>query len=162
MENAKDTFYLALRNQLAIVNPLRVMILRGVERPGILVEENESAVAISAPDVFVMRWTASVVDAQHALPLTAQTCEVHYWTEGVSTNGGLDRGRALTQMDEDLMQILAARHAVKQNFAVTPAVALSTRIFWADAELGPVLTTKNRLSRVARVTVYSYEEAADL
>jgi hypothetical protein len=162
MENARNTFYLALRDQLAVVNPLRVMVLRGVQRPGILVEENESAVAIALPDIFVLRWTDCTLDEQHALPLAGQVCEIHYWTEGTSTNGGLDRGRFMSQMDADLSQMLGPRSAVKQNFAVTPPVALATNVFWTDATFSPVVTTKNRLSRVAKLTLYSYEEAADL
>jgi hypothetical protein len=162
MENARDSFYLVLRNQLTVVNPLRVVVIRGVQRPGILVEENENPVAMTEPDVFVLRWTELALDKEHALPLAAQTCEFHYWTEGTSTNGGLDRGRLMSQMDADLVQILAARNAPKQNFATTPALALATKIFWTDAVFGPDVTTKNRLSRVAKVTLYSYEEAADL
>ena len=162
MENARDTFYLALRNQLVTVNPLRVIVVRGVQRPGILVEENESAVALAAADVFVLRWSELNLDEQHALPLAAQVSEFHYWTEGTSVNGGLDRGRLMAQMDADLVQILSTRNAIKQSFAATPAVSLATRIFWTDANFAPLVTTNNRLSRVARVTLYSYEEAADL
>ena len=45
MQNAKDTFYVTLRDRLAAVNPARTMVLRGVTRPGVLVEENELASA---------------------------------------------------------------------------------------------------------------------
>jgi len=45
MENAKDTFYITLRNRLTSVNPNRTMLLRAVRRPGILVEEAEAPVA---------------------------------------------------------------------------------------------------------------------
>ena len=34
MQNAKDTFYMTLRDRLAAVNPARTMVLRGVTRPG--------------------------------------------------------------------------------------------------------------------------------
>jgi hypothetical protein len=162
MENARDSFYLALRNQLAVVNPLRLLVLRGVQRPGILVEENESAVAVAAPDVFVLRWTGLSVDEQHALPLAEQECEIHYWTEGSSTNGGLDRGRMLSAMDADLTQILIPTNTAKQNFAATPPGGMATRVFWSAAAFEPVVTSKNRLSRVAKVMVYSYEEVAEL
>jgi hypothetical protein len=162
MENARNTFYLALRNQLAVVNPLRVLLLRGVGRPGIMVEENESAVAFAIPDVFVLRWTKLNIDTQHALPFAAQVCEILYWTEGTSINGGLDRGRLLSAMDADLSQILVPRNALKQNFMVTPPVAMATRMFWSAAVFDAVVTTKNRISRMASVTVYSYEEAVDL
>ena len=45
MQNAKDTFYVTLRDRLAAVNPARTMLVRGVIRPGLLVEENELASA---------------------------------------------------------------------------------------------------------------------
>ena len=162
MENTRNSFYLAMRNQLAMLNPSRVVVLRGVQRPGILVEENEIPVAINLPDVFVLRWTDLSIDEQHALPLAQQVCQFLYWTEGTSTSGGLDRGRLLAAMDEELTQLLSPGDAAKQNFAVTPPAALATRIFWGTLSFGSVVTSKNRLSRTAKVTVYSYEEAADL
>lgn len=162
MENARNTFYLSLRNQLAVLNPSRVLGLRGVQRPGILVEENESAVAVAAPDVFVLRWTALSIDVDHAIPLAQQTCEIHYWTEGTSTNGGLDRGRLLAAMDTEITQLLGANNAVKQDFAITPPAAMATRIFWTPPSFAPVVTLKNQMSRVARTAVYSYQEASEL
>ncbi len=48
MQNAKDTFYLTLRNRLATVNPARTMTLRSVTRPGILVEDAEPFTAAAA------------------------------------------------------------------------------------------------------------------
>ena len=161
MENTRNSFYLLLRNALSVLNPSRVFVLRGMQRPGIMVEENESAVAIAAPDVFVLRWTELSVNDQHALPLAQQVCEIHYWTEGTSTSGGLDRGRLLAAMDEELTQLLNARNAAKQNYAVIPPAPMATRLFWGAAIFNPVTTTKNRLSRVAKVTIYSYEEAAE-
>jgi hypothetical protein len=161
MENARDTFYLSLRNALAVVNPLRLMVLRGVQRPGILVEENESAVATAIPDVFVLRWTELSVDVDHALPLAQQTCEILYWSEGTSTNGGLDRGRLLSAMDAELTQMLLPNHAAKQNYAATPPTAMATSIFWSAPQFDGVVTLKNRLSRVAKVAVFSYEEAVE-
>jgi hypothetical protein len=38
MQNARDTFYVALRDRLAAVNPARTMVVRSVVRPGLLVE----------------------------------------------------------------------------------------------------------------------------
>ena len=42
MQNAKDSFYMALRTRLAAINPERTILLRGAARPGILVEEAEA------------------------------------------------------------------------------------------------------------------------
>lgn len=162
MENTRNSFYLALRNELLALNPSRVFVLRGVQRPGIMVEENESTIAIAVPDVFVLRWAELSVDDQHGLPLAQQVCEVLYWTEGTSTSGGMDRGRLLAAMDEELTQLLSSRNATKQNYAVSPPAPLATRIFWSAALFGPITTTKNRLSRVAKITVFSYEEAAEV
>jgi hypothetical protein len=162
MQNARDTFYLALRNQLTLVNPERLLTLRGVLRPGIVVEENESAVVVAAPDIFVLRWNALTIDDQHALPLTEQLCAVNYWTEGTSTNGGLDRGRLLSAMDSDLTQMLGGLNAAKQNFGATPPSAMATRVFWSTPAMEPIVVAKNRISRVAQVRVYSYEEASEL
>ena len=44
MQNAKDSFYMALRTRLAAINPERTVLLRGTIRPGILVEEAEARV----------------------------------------------------------------------------------------------------------------------
>ncbi len=101
MENAKDTFYVTLRNRLAALNPNRVILLRGVQRPGILMEEAEAAVPQMPADVFVLRWTTLNVDPQLPASLAQMTCEIHYTTGGTQANGGLDRGRVLEEMDAE-------------------------------------------------------------
>jgi len=45
MQNAKDSFYVALRARLVGINPERTILLRAVVRPGILVEEAEAPFA---------------------------------------------------------------------------------------------------------------------
>ncbi len=52
MQNAKDTFYVTLQARLAALNPARTMVLRGVTRPGVQVEENELTTAYDPTDVF--------------------------------------------------------------------------------------------------------------
>ncbi len=95
MQNARDTFYVTLRDRLAAVNPARTMVLRGVTRPGVLVEENELASAYQPVDAFCLRWTGLSVDAKGSLPLVTMVCEIRYATDGDSGNGGMDRGRLL-------------------------------------------------------------------
>ncbi len=41
MQNAKDSFYEVLRARLSALNPERTVAVRGVTRPGVLVDENE-------------------------------------------------------------------------------------------------------------------------
>ena len=52
MQNAKDTFYLTLQGRLAVLNPARTMVVRGVLRPGTLVDENELPTAFVPLDAF--------------------------------------------------------------------------------------------------------------
>src|SRR6202012_4652064 len=99
MQNARDTFYVTLRDRLAAVNPARTIVLRGVTRPGVLVEENELASATVPVNAFCLRWTGLSVDTQGALPLATMTCEISYMTDGDSGNGGMDRGRLLSGVD---------------------------------------------------------------
>ncbi len=161
MENARDTFYVALRNRLSALDPNRRMLLRGVARPGILVGENESVPVKPPTDVFVLRWTGVKVDPQHALPLMQQTCEISYTTAGSASAGGLDRGRALMAMDGELRAMLQPARTPKMNYTVTPAVAMETQIFWNDPAFGAMTNGQDELSRTVDVTVYSYEEAGE-
>jgi hypothetical protein len=162
MENAKDTFYITLRNRLATLNPQRVIILRGLQRPGILVEEAEAVVPQMPADAFVLRWTGLTVDTQLPSVLAEMTCEVHYTTGGTQTNGGLDRGRALAEMDAELLSILSPNCAQKMNYTQTPTTAMEIQVFWTEPQFQPMVTLRERLTRVAKVTVFAFEEQGEL
>src|ERR1700691_1270554 len=102
MQNAKDTFYVTLRDRLAAGNPARTMVGRGGTGAAGLVEENELTSAYDPTDVFSLRWSSLRVDSAAALPLVAMGCEIRYCTDGDSGNGGMDRGRLLAVMDAEL------------------------------------------------------------
>jgi hypothetical protein len=161
MQNAKDTFYITLRNRLAVLNPVRTMTLRGVTRPGILVEDAEAPMAEPLLDAFTLRWTKLETDQQLPAILTQLTCEIHYATAGTQANGGLDRGRALEEMDDELLQLLCPASAVKFNYTQTPAVQMNTLIFWSQALFGAATAVRERLERVATVTVLAFQEAGE-
>ncbi len=161
MENARDTFYIALRNRLSALNPNRTMLLRGVRRPGILIEANESVTAHPPADVFVLRWSGLAVDGERAMPLAQQVCEIAYATEGTVTFGGMDRGRALAAMDAEIAAMLQPTSTQKFNYAQTPAVAMTTNVFWTAPEFGEAVALRDRMSRTVKVTVFSYEEAGE-
>jgi hypothetical protein len=108
MQNAKDTFYLTLQGRLAALNPARTMVLRGVVRPGTLVDENELATASIPLDVFRLQWTKLQVNSASPLPWVAMECAIRYATDGNAGNGGMDRGRLLAAMDAELASALAA------------------------------------------------------
>lgn len=168
MQNAKDTFYEMLRSRIAAANPERTIVLRGVVRPGVLVEENEIVSAMAIPDCFRLRWIDATVDSANALPLATLTCEVIYETAGTPGNAGLDRGRLLTQMDAELTAAVntCPQHTPKQNYAALasggPATAMSTNIWWSNVALGPLVVKSDRIGRSAKITVMSCEEAGEL
>lgn len=161
MQNAKDTFYITMRDRLATVNPERIMNLRSVTRPGILVEEAESPVPLMPMDVFVLRWTNVEVESHLALPLVQMSCEIHYATVGTQALNGLDRGRLLEAMDAELLQMLAPAQAQKINYSASPATAMQTCIFWEQPQFGPMTPLRDEVSRVATVTVWSWQEAGE-
>lgn len=168
MQNAKDTFYKLLRGRLTTLNPERTVVVRGLTRPGVLVDENELAASAALPDCFHLQWTTETVEAQGAMPLAAMSCEIAYATAGTALNGGLDRGRALASMDGELLAAVRQwpPNAVKNNYLPLgsggAALPMKTAVWWGDAVFGPVKVDRDRLTRTATVTVMSYEEAGEL
>ncbi len=161
MQNAKDSFYMALRARLAALNPGRTCVLRGSTRPGVIVEEAEAPFAQPPNDIFLLRWLAMGVDTELASVLIAMECEISYGTCGSASFGGLDRGRLLAEMDTELVNMLTPYAAAKTDYTVNPPVTLLTQVFWDEPVFAPVVTQKDRLSRVARLMVYSYQESGE-
>jgi hypothetical protein len=161
MQNAQNTFYIALRDRLAALNPNRTIYLRGVTRPGILVEGNELVTAMAPPNVFVLRWQGLRSDPYLAEVMVQMECEIEYSTEGTQTKLGMDRGAMLTEMDAELIALLQPASAQKVNYSVSPSIAMETQVFWSDATFTPVEVKRDRLKRTAKVYVFSYEEPGE-
>jgi hypothetical protein len=161
MQNAKDSFYMALRARLAAINPERTILLRGAVRPGILVEEAEAPFSQLPSDVFVLRWLGLGVDLDLGSTMVAEQCEMIYQTCGTQSYGGLDRGRSLSEMDEELAAIMQPFYTPKLNYTTTPPAAMMTMVFWDEPEFGPIATQRDQLSRSAKVMVYSYQEQGE-
>lgn len=161
MQNAKDSFYLALRTRLTAINPDRTVLLRGALRPGILVECAEAPFAQLPADVFVLRWQGLGVDADLALTMTAVECEILYSTCGTQAFGGLDRGRMLSAMDAEVVAMLQPHYTAKINYTAQPAITMQTQVFWDEPSFTSLTVQRDRLSRSARVTVYSYQEQGE-
>jgi hypothetical protein len=161
MQNAKDTFYIVLRDRLESVNPDRTMSLRSVTRPGIMVEDAESPVPLIPLDAFVLRWTEIEVESHLALPLVQMICEIHYATAGTQAMGGLDRGRLLEEMDAELLQMLTPASTQKVNYSTIPATAMQTMIFWDQPQFGSLASLRDQIGRVVTVTVWSWQEAGE-
>lgn len=161
MQNAKDSFYMALRTRLVAINPERTILVRGAVRPGILVEEAEAPFSQIPSDVYVLRWLGLAVDVDLAATLAAEECEILYQTLGTQSFGGLDRGRLLSAMDEEVTAMLEPFWTPKLNYTATPAAAMLTNVFWDEPAFSPLATTRDRLSRSVRVLVYSYQEQGE-
>ena len=161
MQNAKDSFYMALRTRLAMINPERTILVRGAVRPGIQVEEAEASPGQLPNDVFVLRWMDLGVDMELESTMTAMGCEILYQTCGTQSFGGLDRGRALSEMDDELMAMLAECYTPKLNYTAPPPSALLTTVFWDEPGFAPITVQRERLSRSAKVMVYSYQEQGE-
>lgn len=162
MQNAKDTFYVALRNRLATVNPNRTMLLRGVQRPSLLVEDAEAVVAMLPADAFVLRWTGLTTDSNLPLVLAKMECEIHYTTGGTAAAAGLDRGRTLEVMDAELISVLSPTSTPKIDYAANPVSQLNTPVFWTQAAFTAAVSVRDRLTRSAKVTVFAYQEQGEL
>jgi hypothetical protein len=161
MQNAKDTFYITLRTRLAALNPARTMMLRADSRPGILVADAETPMSQPLLDAFTLAWTGLAADLRMPAILAQMTCELQYATAGTRNNAGLDRGRALEEMDYEVLKLLYPYSAQKMNYTQSPAAPMETLIFWSDPEFGPAVPLRDRLSRTVKVTVFAYQEPAE-
>lgn len=161
MQNAKDSFYMALRTRLTTVNPVRTILLRGAVRPGILIEEAEAPFSQLPHDVFVLRWLGLAADMDLPTTMASEECEILYQSCGTQSFGGLDRGRALSQMDEEVIAIIQPFCTPKLNYAATPPAAMLTQVFWDEPEFTPIVVLRDQLSRSVKVAVYSYQEQGE-
>ncbi len=161
MQHAKDSFYLALRDRLAVINPARTIVVNGAERPAILVEENESPTsAPPEPHAFYLRWGAAraVKGPLSAFrPLLALECTISYAAAG-STESAQDRGRALADLDLELLQTCTPPRTPKCDCTSTPPAPLGTTVFWGMPEFGEPTEDGERLHRTARLTIFFFPE----
>jgi hypothetical protein len=152
---------MALRTRLAAINPERTILLRGAVRPGILAEEAEAPFSQLPNDVFVLRWLGLGVDFDLGSTMAAEQCEVIYQSCGTQSFGGLDRGRSLSEMDEELTAMVQPFWTPKLNYTATPPTAMLTNVFWDEPGFGPIVAQRDQLSRSAKVMVYSYQEQGE-
>src|SRR5437764_15032878 len=104
MQFAKDSFYMALRERLASLNPQRTVTLNGITRPAVIVAENEVVIPVEPlPDAFYIEWAAArVVDHQTgSRALMAMDCVISHHTFG-TVESVVDRGGGLRALDMEL------------------------------------------------------------
>jgi hypothetical protein len=93
--------------------------------------------------------------------MAAEQCEVIYQSCGTQSFGGLDRGRSLSEMDEELTAMVQPFWTSKLNYTTTPPVAMLTNVFWDEPGFGPIVAQRDQLSRSAKMMVYSYQEQGE-
>ena len=161
MQNAKDTFYVMLRDRIAGINAARTVAIRSISRPGVLVAENELATTFFAADAFWLRWQTLSLDSSEGL--VHLQCEIRYATDGTSGNGGMDRGRLLAEMDLELTTALRREPQSTSKTAYTAggAVVMATKIFWTNPAFEKLSVDGERLSRAVIVDVFAYQEEGE-
>jgi hypothetical protein len=93
--------------------------------------------------------------------MAAEECEILYRTCGTQSFGGLDRGRSLSQMDEEVIAMIQPLWTPKLNYIASPPAAMLTHVFWDEPTFTPLVTQRDLLSRSAKVMVYSYQEQGE-
>jgi hypothetical protein len=134
MQAAKDSFYMALRDRLAALNPGRVIVIDGVERPAIVVRENmEPQFAAAQANAYYVDW-GDVRIAESTRPILGLDCHIWYGTEG-SSGSGVDRGRMMAQLDDELLRICAPPRTEMRDYQQSPSADLGCGVFWTTPEL---------------------------
>ena len=139
MQSAKDAFYLALRDRLAALDPERKVVVDGIERPAVLVVENEPLnAAPPLPNAYYLTWgPPHIVPGSEniARPLMTMECRVSYRV-GTSAAGEVDRGRLVCELDTELLCLLTPPRTAKVDATRTPAAPTGTYVFWGAVEFG--------------------------
>ena len=132
MQFAKDSFFLALQQRLAGLNPARTVTINGTTVPAVLVLENlPPGSAEPQPNTFYIEWgTGSVIDGHGGnAALMSLECVISYYTLG-TTQSMVDRGRVLGQLDDELLGICQPTNTEKYDYTQSPAADLGTSVFW--------------------------------
>jgi hypothetical protein len=158
MQVTKDTFLKALSERLAVVNPARTMVLDGAPRPAVLALENETPVpADTELETFLLTWK----DVGMAMPegtLMYMDCELSYGSLGTDAMLHTDRGRILTAMDCELLQICEQRRVSKCDYAQTPPRPLGTNVFWTMPVIESGSEVNGILHRTATMRLFFFPE----
>lgn len=134
MQFAKDSFFLALQQRLAALNPARTVTLNGATFPAILVVENlPPSWAEPQPNTFYIEWGAADVLRGHAnnSPLMSLDVVISYYSLGAAASM-VDRGRLLAQLDTELLEICQPLNTEKRDYTQSPSADLGTSVFWSQ------------------------------
>lgn len=178
MQFAKDSFFLALQQRLAGLNPARVVTISGATVPAVVVVENlPPSSAVWKADTFYLEWgPAGVVDGHSGNgALMSMECVISYYTFG-SVESMVDRGRVLGELDSELLSICQPPNTEKRDYTQSPSADLGTGVFWNQpvfdeqrksgvvdsaerhADTRTQLHADSRVDRRARVAIFFFSE----
>ena len=160
MQFAKDSFYFALRDRLAALNPARTVVVDGIARTAMVVWDNQArTTAVPQPAAFYLRFGGVrkvQAFAKAERPLLAMECTIAYQTAGV-TETGMDRDRLLSALDAELLQICVPPNTEKCDYTQTPTAALGT-VLWQAPQLEEAEGEGGYLRRRAQLSLYFFPE----
>ncbi len=185
MQFAKDSFFLALQQRLAALNPARTVTINGATVPAIVVVENlPPSSAKPEANTFYIEWGGAEVLLAKASnsPMMSLDVVISYYSTG-SVASMVDRGRLLAQLDSELLGICEPPNTEKRDYTQSPSVDLGTCVFWTQPSFSegkgsgvywgrtsfPELVRSGvtdsaetsqdaRVERKARVTIYFFSE----
>lgn len=159
MQATKDSFYLTLRDRLAQAYPARTITVDGITRPAIVVVENDKpSVTARQHDAFYVEW-GEVHAARPAIStLMAMECAVSYASAGTEQNGGLDRGRVLSELESELLSVCAPAVTRKNDYTGANPVDLGSNVCWSQPAFRATKAAPECVAGEASLTVYFYPE----
>jgi len=162
MQATKDSFYVTLRDRLAQAYPTRTITVDGITRPAIVVVENDKpSVTARQHDAFYIEWGDAHVVRPAISILMAVKCTISCASAGTEQNGGLDRGRMMSELESELLGICspASTHKFDYTGSGDPA-NLGTDIFWSQPTFRVTKAAPGCVAGEASVTVYFYPEVS--
>ena len=170
MQFAKDSFFLALQERLAALNPARSVTMNGTAVPAVVAMENlPPSSALPQPNAFYIEWGEAEVMEGHAggAPLMSLEVVISYYTLGTVASM-VDRGRVLGQLDRELLNICQPPNTGKRDYTQSPSADLGTHVFWGQPSFVERVKSgvtdagerhqDSRVEREARLTMYFFPE----
>jgi hypothetical protein len=175
MQFAKDSFFLAVRERLAGLNPARVITVNGATVPAVVVVENlPPSYAEAQPNALYIEWGAAgqVSGPAGSGALMSLEVLISYYSLG-SVASMVDRGRVLGQLDGELLSICQPPNTEKRDYTQSPSADLGTRVFWSQPSFSDGTSRGNlraensartgshpdaRVERTAQLKIYFFPE----
>jgi hypothetical protein len=161
MQSAKDSFYVALRDRLAALDPTRTVTLDGATRPAVVVTENASlSAAPPLPEAFYLTWlgAARAGGAGAKRPQMRLEAKIEYHTSGTEALAGVDRGRSLASLDLELARILSPHFTAKKDHTLDPATDLGSVVLWSPPAFEPAETRGAAMHRSVKLAMFFWPE----